>query len=238
VISDAKGRLLWCGATRPGRMHDVTALRTEGIEDLLRRYPTVRIRVDSGYQGLARDFGDQVTAPPKKPPKDATDTQRGEYETASKPSPHNGSASNTPSPSTQATVTNHPTPNPTGKYTQALIVHTLVSTRAASARSSLDRQPSMQPIDGAVHHSGVRQEWRALKTERDEQFQKFVLTQRVGLLRTASLLTAGDGHLAEDLGQSTLTKLYVAWPAFQRAHNPACRTGRAPSRTATTSAMG
>jgi hypothetical protein len=77
VISDAKGRLLWCGATRPGRMHDVTALRTEGVEDLLRRYPTVHVRVDSGYQGLARDFGDQVTAPPKKPPKDATDAQRG-----------------------------------------------------------------------------------------------------------------------------------------------------------------
>jgi hypothetical protein len=33
VISDHKGRTLWAGATRPGRMHDVTALRTEGIED-------------------------------------------------------------------------------------------------------------------------------------------------------------------------------------------------------------
>jgi hypothetical protein len=26
------------GAIRPGRMHDVTVLRTEGIEDLLRRH--------------------------------------------------------------------------------------------------------------------------------------------------------------------------------------------------------
>jgi RNA polymerase sigma-70 factor (sigma-E family) len=34
------------------------------------------------------------------------------------------------------------------------------------------------------------------------------------------LLTAGDRHLAEDLVQATLTKLYVAWPAFQRAQNP------------------
>ena len=84
VISDRKGRLLWCGATRPGRMHDVTALRTEGIEDLLRRYPQVRARVDSGYQGLARDFPEQVSAPPPKPPKDATDVQRGEYNTARK----------------------------------------------------------------------------------------------------------------------------------------------------------
>jgi DDE superfamily endonuclease/Helix-turn-helix of DDE superfamily endonuclease len=84
VISDGRGRLLWCGATRPGRMHDVTALRTEGIEDLLRQYPTVRARVDSGYQGLARDFPEQVSAPPKKPPKDATDVQRAGYNTARK----------------------------------------------------------------------------------------------------------------------------------------------------------
>jgi hypothetical protein len=84
VISDGKGRLLWCGAIRPGRMHDVTAVRTEGIEDLLRRYPTVRARVDSGYQGLARDFGDQVSAPPPKPPNDATARQRAEYNAARK----------------------------------------------------------------------------------------------------------------------------------------------------------
>jgi len=79
VVSDERGRLLWCGAIRPGRMHDVTALRTEGIEDLLRQYPKLRAKVDSGYQGLARDFADQVTAPPKKPAKDADDTQRAAY---------------------------------------------------------------------------------------------------------------------------------------------------------------
>jgi hypothetical protein len=82
IISDERGRLLWCGATRPGRMHDVTALRTEGIEDLLQQYPKVKAKVDSGYQGLARDFPDQVSAPPKKPPKAADDTQRAEYNTA------------------------------------------------------------------------------------------------------------------------------------------------------------
>jgi hypothetical protein len=82
AISDGRGRLLWCGATRPGRMHDVTALRTEGIEDLLRQHPTVRAKVDSGYQGLARDFPDQINAPPKKPSKDATEAQRSEYDIA------------------------------------------------------------------------------------------------------------------------------------------------------------
>jgi hypothetical protein len=71
VISDGDGRLLWAGAFRPGRMHDVTALRTEGAEGLLRQYPEVTAEVDSGYQGLARDFPAQVSAPPKKPGKNA-----------------------------------------------------------------------------------------------------------------------------------------------------------------------
>jgi hypothetical protein len=68
AISDGQGRLLWLGAFRPGRMHDVTALRTEGIEDLLRRHPEVTAEADAGYQGLARDFPAQISAPPKKPP--------------------------------------------------------------------------------------------------------------------------------------------------------------------------
>ena len=59
-----------------------------------------------------------------------------------------------------------------------------------------------------------------MKTERDEQFHSFVLSHRAALIRTATLLTAGDGHLAEDLVQSALTKLYVAWPSFRRADNP------------------
>jgi hypothetical protein len=39
AVSDGQGRLLWLDAFRPGRMHDITALRTEGIEDLLRQHP-------------------------------------------------------------------------------------------------------------------------------------------------------------------------------------------------------
>jgi RNA polymerase sigma-70 factor (sigma-E family) len=39
------------------------------------------------------------------------------------------------------------------------------------------------------------------------------------MLRTAVLLAAGDSHLAEDLVQATLTRLYVNWSAFQRARN-------------------
>jgi hypothetical protein len=80
AISDAGGRLLWLGAFRPGRMHDITALRTEGIEDLLRRYPDVQAEVDAGYQGLARDFPGQVSAPPKKPGTNATAEETARWE--------------------------------------------------------------------------------------------------------------------------------------------------------------
>ncbi|MFB6394588.1 hypothetical protein [Polymorphospora lycopeni] len=41
---------LWCGSYRPGRMHDATAARTEGIETLLHAYPQAKALVDTGYQ--------------------------------------------------------------------------------------------------------------------------------------------------------------------------------------------
>jgi len=84
VVGDGDGRMLWAGATRPGRMHDATAVRTEGIEDLLRCHPQVKAEVDSGYQGLARDFPDQISAPPPKPAKDAPSEQVAAYEQARK----------------------------------------------------------------------------------------------------------------------------------------------------------
>jgi DDE superfamily endonuclease/Helix-turn-helix of DDE superfamily endonuclease len=80
AISDGAGRLLWLGAFRPGRMHDVTALRTEGIENLLRAHPDVQAEVDTGYQGLARDFPAQVSGPPKKPGKDASPEHAAHWE--------------------------------------------------------------------------------------------------------------------------------------------------------------
>lgn len=80
AVSDGAGRLLWLGAFRPGRMHDVTALRSEGIEDLLRRHPDVQAEVDAGYRGLARDFPAQVSGPPKKPGKDAAPAEAARWE--------------------------------------------------------------------------------------------------------------------------------------------------------------
>jgi hypothetical protein len=52
-------------------MHDQTAVKTEGIADLLTQHPGVKVRVDEGYRGLASAFAEQVTAPPRKPAKDA-----------------------------------------------------------------------------------------------------------------------------------------------------------------------
>jgi DDE superfamily endonuclease len=67
VVSDARGDLLWCGSTRPAHMHDLTAVRTEGIDALINAYPQVQVLVDTGYQDLARDHPEQVSAPLLKP---------------------------------------------------------------------------------------------------------------------------------------------------------------------------
>ena len=55
------------------------------------------------------------------------------------------------------------------------------------------------------------------RPSRDEEFSAFVRARRSELLRSASLLTAGDSHLAEDLVQTALARLYVAWPRVQRS---------------------
>lgn len=46
---------------------------------------------------------------------------------------------------------------------------------------------------------------------RDEEFTQFVAARGSALRRTAFLLT-GDWHDAEDLAQTAMAKLYVAWP--------------------------
>jgi len=50
---------------------------------------------------------------------------------------------------------------------------------------------------------------------RDREFAEFVGARRAQLVRTARLLTAGDEHTAEDLVQTALTKLYLAWPRVE-----------------------
>jgi RNA polymerase sigma-70 factor (sigma-E family) len=55
---------------------------------------------------------------------------------------------------------------------------------------------------------------------RTTAFREYVAADRGRLLRAARLLTAGDEHLAEDLVQTALTRLYVAWPRVTRADGP------------------
>jgi DDE superfamily endonuclease/Helix-turn-helix of DDE superfamily endonuclease len=70
-ISDERGRTLWDGAFRPGRMHDQTALQTSGIDDLLEQFPGVQAETDSGCRGLHHGHPRQVSVPPLKPRKNA-----------------------------------------------------------------------------------------------------------------------------------------------------------------------
>jgi hypothetical protein len=51
---------------------------------------------------------------------------------------------------------------------------------------------------------------------RDEEFSEYVVQRRTQLRRIAYLL-CGDVHKAEDLVQTALMKLYVAWPRVQGA---------------------
>lgn len=55
---------------------------------------------------------------------------------------------------------------------------------------------------------------------RDTEFSSFVEVRRGGLLRAARLLAAGDDAFAEDLVQTTLTKVYLDWPKVRRADDP------------------
>ncbi|ONI71958.1 RNA polymerase subunit sigma-24 [Kribbella sp. ALI-6-A] len=51
---------------------------------------------------------------------------------------------------------------------------------------------------------------------RDQEFSEYVAARRSRLVGTAYLL-CGDRHLAEDLVQTALAKLYVAWPRIRRS---------------------
>ena len=50
---------------------------------------------------------------------------------------------------------------------------------------------------------------------RQEDFTEYVVA-RGGRLRETAYLMCGDWHRAQDLTQSALTKVYVAWPRIQR----------------------
>jgi RNA polymerase sigma-70 factor (sigma-E family) len=64
----------------------------------------------------------------------------------------------------------------------------------------------------------------------DTDFEEFALARTPHLFRTAWLLT-GDRHLAEDLVQETLAKMYRAWRGIRRIDNPSAYAHSVLART-------
>ncbi|MFD7288986.1 SigE family RNA polymerase sigma factor [Streptomyces sp. NPDC059863] len=58
-------------------------------------------------------------------------------------------------------------------------------------------------------------------TSRADDFREFAAARTNQLFRSASLLTGGDTHLAEDLVQETLGRMYALWGRVARIDNPA-----------------
>ncbi|MEU9243489.1 SigE family RNA polymerase sigma factor [Streptomyces sp. NPDC048385] len=64
-----------------------------------------------------------------------------------------------------------------------------------------------------------------------EDYVEFAAARAGHLYRSACLLTAGDTHLAEDLVQEALGRIYVRWGRVSRAENPAGYAQTVLSRT-------
>jgi RNA polymerase sigma-70 factor (sigma-E family) len=57
--------------------------------------------------------------------------------------------------------------------------------------------------------------------DKSAAFMEFAAARAGDLYRSACLLTGGDTHLAEDLVQDTMTKVYVRWRKVVGTDNPA-----------------
>ncbi|GHA96429.1 SigE family RNA polymerase sigma factor [Streptomyces termitum] len=60
-----------------------------------------------------------------------------------------------------------------------------------------------------------------MRKTRADEFLEFASARTGQLFRSACLLTSGDVHLAEDLTQETLGKMYALWGRVSRIGNPA-----------------
>jgi hypothetical protein len=63
VLTDPAGRLLFCGQTRPGTIHDLTQVCQAGLVELLALTPGVTLLADAGYQGLSTQTAGAVITP-------------------------------------------------------------------------------------------------------------------------------------------------------------------------------
>ncbi|MFE1552178.1 SigE family RNA polymerase sigma factor [Streptomyces sp. NPDC058718] len=60
-----------------------------------------------------------------------------------------------------------------------------------------------------------------MRKSRADEFLEFASARTGHLFRSACLLTSGDTHLAEDLTQETLGRMYALWGRMARIGNPA-----------------
>lgn len=60
-----------------------------------------------------------------------------------------------------------------------------------------------------------------MRTAQTQAYLEFARARTGPLYRSACLLTGGDTHLAEDLVQDTLGRMYLAWGRSARLGNPA-----------------
>lgn len=60
-----------------------------------------------------------------------------------------------------------------------------------------------------------------MRKSRADEFLEFAAARTGPLFRSACLLTSGDTHLAEDLTQETLGRMYALWGRISRIGNPA-----------------
>ncbi|WP_433260871.1 SigE family RNA polymerase sigma factor [Actinosynnema sp. CS-041913] len=65
----------------------------------------------------------------------------------------------------------------------------------------------------------------------DDEFQRYAMANAAMIRRTAYRL-CGDRHVADDLTQTTLAKLYAAWPRLPRDVNLDAYTRKVLQRTA------
>ncbi|MBA8931332.1 hypothetical protein BC739_008579 [Kutzneria viridogrisea] len=66
IVTDLDGRVLFCGATVPGSVADITQARDSGLPDLMLGARGVQILADAGYQGLGAQTRGAIVTPPHR----------------------------------------------------------------------------------------------------------------------------------------------------------------------------
>ncbi|MEU0410425.1 SigE family RNA polymerase sigma factor [Streptomyces griseorubiginosus] len=70
-----------------------------------------------------------------------------------------------------------------------------------------------------------------MKRRYEEEFMAFAAARTAPLFRSACVLTSGDAHLAEDLVQDTLGRVYANWRRIAQVDDPAAYTHTVLVRT-------